>query len=109
VNEHRGVKRPEHRLRRRVEQRTGAGKVQHREQALRREESIGDHPDEERRNHRGQRGRPVRQADLLAGKSKRSQPGPHRHVPRAPDEVLEEHHHRQLQTNGCGHAGDSKL
>ena len=71
VDEHGDVERPEGALRRRIEERDAAGEVQHRQQPLRREKPIGDHADEERRDHRGQRRRPVRQADLLAGKPER--------------------------------------
>ena len=70
VDEHRDVERPEGGLRRRIEQRDAAGEVQHGEQTLRREKAIGEHADEERRNHRGQRRRAVRQADLLSRKTR---------------------------------------
>ena len=47
---------------------------------------------------------PARQADLLAGELQRlPEPRPHRHVPRAPDEVLQEHHRRQLHAHAGGH------
>ena len=41
---------------------------------------------------------PYAQADLRAREMERlPEIRPHRHVPRAPDEVLQEHHRRQLQ------------
>ena len=100
VDEHGTVERPEAGAGRCVEQRDAAKQVKHRQQPLGRKEAIGDHADEERRNHRRQRGGAVGEADLLAGKVERPKPGAHRHVPGAPDEVLEEHHRGELQANG---------
>ena len=69
------------------------------ENPLGREEPVGDQADEERRDHRRQRGRAVGSPALLSGELQRlQQVGAHGHVPRPPDEVLEEHHHRELQT-----------
>ena len=74
--------------------------MQHGQDPLGREEPVGDHADEERRDHRRQRRRPVGEPDLGAVEpERRAQPGPHRHGPRAPDEVLQEHHDRQLHAN----------
>ena len=63
---------------------------------LAREEAIGHHSEEERRDQRGDRGGAVGQADLGAREVQRpGQVGAHGDEPRAPDEVLQEHHRRQ--------------
>ena len=47
---------------------------------------------------------PYGEPDLLAGEVQRlAQPGAHRHVPGAPDEVLEEHHQREPKTGAERH------
>ncbi len=104
VDQQHDVERTEARLQRREIQHGAAGDVQRGENALGRHEPIGDHADEERRNDCGDRRRPRREADLLAGEVQRlPEPRPHRHVPRAPHEVLQEHHRRQFRARGRGH------
>ena len=100
VDEQHGVKSPERRLHRRVEQHSAADHVQRGEDALGREKAVGDHPDEKRRNHRRQRRRPGREPDLLARESQRlPEPRAHRDVPRAPHEILQKHERGQFQAN----------
>lgn len=66
---------------------------------LRGEEAVGNQPDEERRHHGGNRGRAEGEADLLPGEPQRlSEPRAHRHGPRPPDEVLEEHQRGKLES-----------
>ncbi len=79
------------------QQQRGAKQVQEREDALGREEPVGDQPDEEGGHHGGQRRGAVRDPALLPREPQRlQQVGAHRHVPGSPDEILQEHHYRQL-------------
>ena len=97
VDQQHAVEPAEGRLRRRKEEDDAADNVERGEDALGRHEPIRDHADEERRDHRRQRRRAGGQADLLAREVQRlAEPRPHRHVPRAPHEVLQEHHRGQL-------------
>ncbi len=99
VDEQHRVESAERRQRRDVEQQERADQMERGENPLGCEEPIGDHADEEGRDHRRQRGRSVGEADLRAVELQRLvQVGAHRDVPGPPDEILEEHHHRQLQS-----------
>jgi hypothetical protein len=74
--------------------------MQQRQRPLRGEEAVGDHPDEERRDHRRQGGGAIRETDLCPRELERlAQIGAHGYKPCAPDEVLEEHHGRELEAN----------
>ena len=94
----------ERRPRRREEEHRTARDVQARQQLLGREPAVGDHADEERRDHRGDRRRPEHQPDLLPRERQRlAQIGPQRHRPRAPHEELQEHHGRELGADQWSH------
>src|SRR5436190_17360795 len=74
--------------------------MQQREELLAREEPVGNDPHEEGRHQRRDRGRAVRRADLRIREMERlSEVRAHRDEPHAPNEVLQEHHRRQLRSN----------
>ena len=98
VADQRGVEGDEIRQRRHIEEERRAQQMEERENALGGEEPVSNQADEERRDHRGERRRAVGRAALPSGEVQRlQQVGAHRHVPGSPDEVLEEHHHGELQ------------
>ncbi len=90
------------------EQQHGAEQVKNPEDFLAGKEPVGDQPDDERGDDRRDRvggvGITDDQAELVRFQSL-GQPAEddvlgHRHEIRPPDKKLEEHHHRQLETNG---------
>ena len=87
-----------------VIQQSGAHDVQHAQHLLRREEAVGHHADEERRDDRAPVRGAVGIADVDAGKAEFRQVTAHRHHPGAPDEELEKHHRRQLDADLGRHA-----
>jgi hypothetical protein len=70
--------------------------MQERQQFFAREKAIRHDPHEKWGNECRDRGRPVRETDLLIGEPQRlAEVGAHRDEPDPPDEILEEHHRRQ--------------
>ena len=96
IGDQRGIERGEGGLRRGEPEEARAHQVEDGHEPFAREEAIGHHSEEEWRDQRGDRGGSVGQANLGAREMQRpGQVGAHGDEPRAPDEVLQEHHRRQ--------------
>src|ERR1700730_6227599 len=73
--------------------------MQYAHNTLRRKITVGDHSDKEGRDDPGNRQRTVSTADLQTRRMEMlAHIGSHRHIPRTPDKILDEHHERQLTT-----------
>ena len=70
----------------------GTEQVQDAEQPLGRDESVGNHADDEGRDKRADGGSAVGEADLGASKVQLTEVHGHGVIPTAPDEVVEEDH-----------------
>src|SRR6185437_10072396 len=93
VEEDECVERHEMRLPRRSKQEYCAEEVQQSQYLLRREELVGDKPDEERRDDGPDGCSAGGNTDLLTGEVQRlRKPGAEGDIPGSPDEVFEEHH-----------------
>ena len=107
IDDQQGIERGERLLRRHEPEHRASRQMQDGKELLGREESVGDHADEERRDQCRDRRRAVREADLLSRELERlSEIRPHRDEPHPPDEVLEEHHHREP---GLDHRCSSRM
>ena len=104
VGEQDDVEDAERRLLRRGEQDDPSRCMQDGEQPFGGEEAVGDHADEEGRDHRRDGRCAEHEADLLALERERAaEVGAERHRPCPPDEVLEEHHRREPEADACRH------
>ena len=79
-------------LRGRDQENRAAREMQRRQYPLGRQEAIGDHPDEERRDHGGQRRRSGGEPDLRAGKTQL----PSSHVPIVTDRAPQTKYWRNI-------------
>ena len=86
-----------------VEHERGADEVHHSQDALRGEEPVGDHADEERRDDSGDGADGVGRAEVRAGESDGAEVIRRGDIPGAPDEELEQHHDGELDSGEGAH------
>ena len=104
VHEHQGIDRRKICDARDEIQKECPNQMQHREHFLRGKKAVGNQPDEERRDHAGQRRGSEDRAGLGSGELQRH--GEVRiegDVPRPPYDEVQEHHQAQARLEGNGH------